>query len=132
MSFVPHSEADRREMLRSIGVGDVDDLFDDIPAELRIDGELDLPSALSEWEAYRETGRLADENESLTSFAGAGIYDHHVPSAVDHLIRRSEFYTAYTPYQAEVSQGTLQAIYEYLIVLKVREIKRRERGLTPA
>ena len=113
MSFVPHSEADRREMLRSIGVGDVDDLFDDIPAELRIDGELDLPSALSEWEAYRETGRLADENESLTSFAGAGIYDHHVPSAVDHLIRRSEFYTAYTPYQAEVSQGTLQAIYEF-------------------
>lgn len=113
MSFVPHSEADRREMLRSIGIGEVDELFEDIPAELRVDGELDLPPALSEWEAYSETGRLADENESLTSFAGAGIYDHHVPSAVDHLIRRSEFYTAYTPYQAEVSQGTLQVIYEF-------------------
>lgn len=113
MSFVPHSEADRREMLRSIGIEEIDDLFDDIPSELRIDGDLDLPPALSEWEAYRETGRLADENSSLTSFAGAGIYDHHVPSAVDHLIRRSEFYTAYTPYQAEVSQGTLQAIYEF-------------------
>ncbi len=113
MSFVPHSEADRREMLRSIGIGEVDELFEDIPAELKIDGELDLPPALSEWEAYSETGQLADENESLTSFAGAGIYDHHVPSAVDHLIRRSEFYTAYTPYQAEVSQGTLQVIYEF-------------------
>jgi len=113
MSFVPHSEADRREMLRSVGLSEVDELFGDIPSELRIEGELDLPPALSEWEAYRESGRLAEENETLTSFAGAGIYDHHVPAAVDHLIRRSEFYTAYTPYQAEVSQGTLQAIYEF-------------------
>ncbi|MFB6368410.1 MAG: glycine dehydrogenase, partial [Gemmatimonadota bacterium] len=114
MSFVPHSEADRREMLQSIGVDEVDDLFEDIPESLRVpEGGLDLPPALSEWEAYRETERLAEQNEALTSFAGAGIYDHHVPAAVDHVIRRSEFYTAYTPYQAEVSQGTLQAIYEF-------------------
>ncbi len=113
MSFVPHSEADRREMLEAIGVPDVKRLFADIPEGLLLDRPLDLPEPLSEWEAVRLLRGLAARNASLVSFAGAGIYDHHVPAAVDHLLRRSEFYTAYTPYQAEVSQGTLQAIYEF-------------------
>ncbi len=113
MSFIPHSEADRREMLDRIGVSDVRDLYDDVPEELILEGDLGIPEALSEWEAVRELNRLAGENRSLVCFAGAGQYDHHVPAAVDHLIRRSEFYTAYTPYQPEVSQGTLQVIYEF-------------------
>jgi glycine dehydrogenase subunit 1 len=113
MSFIPHSEADRREMLDRIGVSDVRDLYDDVPEELILEGDLDIPEAMSEWEAVRELNRLAGENRSLVCFAGAGQYDHHVPAAVDHLIRRSEFYTAYTPYQPEVSQGTLQVIYEF-------------------
>ena len=113
MSFVPHSEADRREMLARIGVSDIRELYDDIPAELVLEQDLDVPEALSEWEAVRELTRLAEENRALVCFAGAGQYDHHVPAAVDHIIRRSEFYTAYTPYQPEVAQGTLQAIYEF-------------------
>ena len=113
MSFVPHSEADRREMLARVGVSDIRELYDDIPAELVLEQDLDVPEALSEWEAVRELTRLAEENRALVCFAGAGQYDHHVPAAVDHIIRRSEFYTAYTPYQPEVAQGTLQAIYEF-------------------
>jgi glycine dehydrogenase subunit 1 len=113
MSFIPHSEADRREMLARIGVSDIRELYDDVPRELLIDRDLDIPKALSEWEAVRELNRLADRNRSLVCFAGAGQYDHHVPAAVDHIIRRSEFYTAYTPYQPEVAQGTLQVIYEF-------------------
>ena len=113
MSFIPHSETDRREMLERIGVSDIRDLYADVPEELILKEELDVSEALSEWEAVRELSRLAGENRSLVCFAGAGQYDHHVPAAVDHLIRRSEFYTAYTPYQPEVSQGTLQAIYEF-------------------
>ncbi len=113
MSFVPHSDADRDEMLAAAGVAHVDELFADIPADLRLAGPLDLPPALSEWEALRRLQAYAAENPPLLGFAGAGIYDHHVPAAVDHLVRRSEFYTAYTPYQPEVSQGTLQVIYEF-------------------
>ena len=113
MSFIPHSEADRREMLARIGVSDVRELYDDVPAELILDEDLDVPEALSEWEAVRLLTGLAEENRSLVCFAGAGQYDHHVPAAADHIIRRSEFYTAYTPYQPEVSQGTLQSIYEF-------------------
>jgi len=113
MSFIPHSEADRREMLARIGVSDVRELYKDVPAELILDGDLDVPEALSEWEAVRLLTELADENLSLVCFAGAGQYDHHVPAAADHIVRRSEFYTAYTPYQPEVSQGTLQSIYEF-------------------
>jgi glycine dehydrogenase subunit 1 len=100
-------------MLERVGASDISDLFTDIPDELILDRDLDIPEALSEWEAVRELGRLADINLSLVCFAGAGQYDHHVPGAVDHLVRRSEFYTAYTPYQPEVSQGTLQSIYEF-------------------
>jgi glycine dehydrogenase subunit 1 len=113
MSFVPHSDADRAEMLAAAGVSSVDDLYSDIPADIRLSEPLNMPSALSEAEAVRLLDSYASENHPLLSFAGAGIYDHHVPAAVDHLIRRSEFYTAYTPYQPEVAQGTLQSIYEF-------------------
>jgi glycine dehydrogenase subunit 1 len=113
MSFIPHSEADRKEMLRAIGASSEDELFADIPENLRLKAQLDLPPALSEWEAVRALQELAADSRQLICFAGAGYYDHHVPAVVDHLIRRSEFYTAYTPYQAEVSQGTLQSIYEF-------------------
>ncbi|MFQ5746829.1 MAG: aminomethyl-transferring glycine dehydrogenase subunit GcvPA [Gemmatimonadota bacterium] len=113
MSFVPHSEADRQHMLNRIGVPEVGRLYGDVPDELLLDGPLDVPAALSEAEAVRVLRELAAGNAPLVSFAGAGQYDHHVPAALDHLIRRSEFYTAYTPYQPEVSQGTLQAIYEF-------------------
>ncbi len=113
MSFVPHSEADRAEMLAAAGVEKVEDLYSDIPSELRLTRPLDLPAPLSEWEVVRLMSDYAAANPATLGFAGAGIYDHHVPAAVDHLIRRSEYYTAYTPYQPEVSQGTLQVIYEF-------------------
>jgi glycine dehydrogenase subunit 1 len=113
MSYVPHSEADRQEMLRTVGASSEEDLFTDIPENLRLNRPLDLPPALSEWEAVKALQELAGESKNLLCFAGAGYYDHYVPAAVDHLIRRSELYTAYTPYQAEVSQGTLQSIYEF-------------------
>jgi glycine dehydrogenase subunit 1 len=113
MTFVPHSEADRREMMRRVGVSDISELFRDVPSGLLRQGLLALPRPLSEWEAVRRLRELAAANASLVSFAGGGIYDHHVPAAVDHILRRSEFYTAYTPYQPEVSQGTLQVIYEF-------------------
>jgi len=113
MSFVPHSDADQREMLATVGVSDVRELFADIPAGLLLDHDLDVPEALSEWEAMRRVTELAGRNTDLICFAGGGMYDHYVPAAVDHIIRRSEFYTAYTPYQPEVAQGTLQVIYEF-------------------
>ncbi len=113
MSYVPHSDADRQEMLGAAGASSEEDLYADIPENLRLTAPLDLPAALSEWEALKALQIIADESEHLLCFAGAGYYDHYVPAVVDHLIRRSEFYTAYTPYQAEVSQGTLQSIYEF-------------------
>jgi glycine dehydrogenase subunit 1 len=113
MAYLPHSDADRAEMLRAIGVASIDDLFADIPPHLRLREPLDLPPALSEWEALRAVQALAEDNPPLTCFAGGGMYDHHTPAALDHLIRRSEFYTTYTPYQPEVSQGTLQVTYEF-------------------
>ena len=113
MSFVPHSDADRREMFAKVGVSDISELYSDVPDSLIREGLPEMPDALSEWEAVRAIQEMAGQNHSLVCFAGAGQYDHFVPAAVDHLIRRSEFYTAYTPYQPEVSQGTLQVIYEF-------------------
>jgi glycine dehydrogenase subunit 1 len=113
MSYVPHSPEDVRRMLDVIGVQSVADLFSQIPREYLLDRPLDLPPPLSEWEAARLFSARAAANESLVCFAGGGIYDHYVPAAVDAILRRSEFYTAYTPYQPEVSQGTLQVIYEF-------------------
>ena len=113
MSFIPHSDADRKEMLRTIGISSEDELFADIPEKLRLSAPLDLPPALSEWEAVRALHQIAQDSRHLVCFAGAGYYDHYVPAAVDSLLRRGEFCTPYTPYQPEVSQGTLQAVYEY-------------------
>jgi glycine dehydrogenase subunit 1 len=114
--FVPRSESEKQEMLRSIGAQTFEDLLADMPDSVRVKGDLDLPPAMSEFEAKRFLKDLASRNAApgeWTSFLGAGAYDHYIPSLVDHMSRRPEFYTAYTPYQAEVSQGTLQVIYEY-------------------
>ena len=115
MSYVPHTDADRAEMLAAIGVEAVEDLFHDVPAAQRFP-DLDLPDPLSEMEIMAELQAISEENLDLghfTSFLGAGAYQHYVPRIVYHVISRSEFYTAYTPYQPEISQGTLQSIFEY-------------------
>ena len=109
----PHTDADRARMLAALGLASVDALFDDIPAAVRSTG-LRLPPARSEMELMADLAGLAGRNRTdLASFAGAGAYRHHVPPVVDQVLLRGEFYTAYTPYQPEVSQGTLQTIYEY-------------------
>ena len=116
MTYIPISPRERDTMLETIGVKSLDDLFDAIPAKHRFP-KLDLPAALTEIEAMDELSGLANANENvrgdLVSFLGAGMYNHYIPSAVDHMLRRGEFYTAYTPYQPEISQGTLQGIFEY-------------------
>lgn len=113
MPYVPHSPEEIREMLEVIGVSSVDDLFAEIPVELR-PKSFELPEGKSEMAVLDKLEKLASKNTTdLTSFLGAGFYDHFIPSAVDALSSRSEFYTAYTPYQPESSQGTLQAIFEY-------------------
>ncbi|MBI5524501.1 MAG: aminomethyl-transferring glycine dehydrogenase subunit GcvPA [Desulfarculus sp.] len=113
MDFSPHTDDDRAQMLSALGLSSLEELFAAIPPELRA-REWDLPGPLSELEVSKRLGRLAEKNaHKLTCFLGAGFYDHFIPAAVDALIRRSEFYTVYTPYQPEISQGTLQAIYEY-------------------
>jgi glycine dehydrogenase subunit 1 len=116
MTYIPISPKEKDAMLETIGVKSLDDLFDAIPAKHRFP-ELNLPPALTEMEALDELSGLAQVNENvrtdLVSFLGAGMYNHYIPSAVDHMLRRGEFYTAYTPYQPEISQGTLQAIFEY-------------------
>ncbi len=116
MTYIPISPKERDAMLATIGVKSLDDLFDAIPAGHRFP-KLDLPPALTEMEAMRELSDVANANENvrgdLISFLGAGMYNHYIPSVVDHMLRRGEFYTAYTPYQPEISQGTLQAIFEY-------------------
>jgi glycine dehydrogenase subunit 1 len=113
--FVPHTVEDREAMLQAIGVKRMEDLFQDVPAQYRFP-QLDLPPALTEMEALQELREIASVNETtqdLVCFLGAGAYNHYVPAAVDSILRRGEFYTAYTPYQPEVSQGTLQAIFDY-------------------
>ncbi|HXG41755.1 MAG TPA: aminomethyl-transferring glycine dehydrogenase subunit GcvPA [Dehalococcoidia bacterium] len=115
--YIPNTDEDRRHMLSVIGVESVEDLFADIPAGLRIDG-LRLPAGLSEAELLRELTALAGHNrypgqDGLACFLGAGAYRHFVPSAVLQVVARSEFYTAYTPYQPEISQGTLQTMFEF-------------------
>ncbi len=113
MSYVPTSPEQRRAMLEACGVQTVEDLFRDIPAELR-PRSFRLPAPLSEIEVLARMRELAARNYShLTNFMGGGFYDHFIPAAVDAVVSRSEFYTSYTPYQPELSQGTLQAIYEY-------------------
>jgi glycine dehydrogenase subunit 1 len=113
--FFPHTDADREAMLEAVGAQRIEDLFKDVPAAHRFPN-LNLPPALTEMEALAEMQDLASSNETardLICFLGAGAYNHYVPAAVDMLLRRGEFYTAYTPYQPEISQGTLQAIFDY-------------------
>ena len=116
MTYIPHSPKERDAMLATIGVKTLEDLFKDIPAKHRFP-KLDLPPALTEMEAAAELAELAESNENvhgdLISFLGAGAYNHYIPAVVNHIISRGEFYTAYTPYQPEISQGTLQAMFEY-------------------
>ena len=116
MTYIPISPKERDAMLETIGVKSLDDLFEAVPAKHRFP-KLNLPAALTEMEAMNELSGLAQSNENvrsdLISFLGAGMYNHYIPSVVDHMLRRGEFYTAYTPYQPEISQGTLQAIFEY-------------------
>ncbi len=116
MTYIPHSAQERDAMLETVGVKKLDDLFDAVPAKHRFP-KLNLPAALTEMEASALLQEFASSNESvrgdMLSFLGAGVYNHYIPSVVDHITRRGEFYTAYTPYQPEISQGTLQAIFEY-------------------
>ena len=115
-TFTPHTDDEVREMLATIGAGSIDDLFEAIPPALRLDHPLDLAQGLSEQEVVDELGRLAERNRSLDElvcFAGRGAYDHYIPSVVWAIAGRSEFSTAYTPYQPELSQGVLQALFEY-------------------
>lgn len=121
MSYIPHTDADRQAMLETIGVGAIEELFDAVPESHRFP-TLRLPQPLSEMEVIAELQDLQAANASAHDFAmflGAGAYNHFIPSAVNHILLRGEFYTAYTPYQPEISQGTLQAIYEYQSMLCV-------------
>ena len=116
MPFIANTDSDRKEMLREIGVASFVDLIADIPPQLRLKEPLDLPPALSEPGVQMLMEQLASANTPTAkhvSYLGGGAYDHYMPAAINTIVSRSEFYTAYTPYQAEVSQGTLQAIYEY-------------------
>jgi glycine dehydrogenase subunit 1 len=113
MPFLTNSETDIREMLAVIGVNRFDELISNIPDEIRFKKNLNIPAAISEAEVSDLLNSLAEKNKRGVSFMGGGAYDHYIPAIVGSLISRSEFYTAYTPYQPEVSQGTLQAIYEF-------------------
>ncbi len=111
--YFPHTEADIEQMLQRIGVGSLDDLYAEIPESVVWKKEYNLPSSMSELEIRNYFSELGKKNTSLTLFAGAGAYDHYAPSVIGQLISRSEFLTAYTPYQPEISQGTLQYIFEF-------------------
>lgn len=116
MNYVPHTKQEQQEMLSAIGKKSIDELYQDIPADLKLKRDLQVAGGLSEIELRRLLGELARKNQNLdeyVSFLGAGAYEHYIPAFIDQLLLRSEFYTAYTPYQPEISQGTLQNIYEY-------------------
>lgn len=113
MPFIPHTEADVQEMLAAIGASGIDALFDEIPQELRIQSLAGIPEALTEMEIGRLMRARAQRDGRPLNFIGAGAYEHHIPAAVWAIVTRGEFYSAYTPYQAEASQGTLQLLYEY-------------------
>ncbi|MGA8148860.1 MAG: aminomethyl-transferring glycine dehydrogenase subunit GcvPA [Gallionellaceae bacterium] len=113
MPFIPHTESDIAAMLASIGVPGLDALFDEIPAALRNGKLTQVPEGMNEMQVTRLMNQRAAQDAPLLNFIGAGAYEHHIPSAVWQIATRGEFYTAYTPYQAEASQGTLQMLYEY-------------------
>jgi glycine dehydrogenase subunit 1 len=114
--YLPMTESDKKQMLETIGIASVEELFNDIPEHVQFKGEYKIKEAKSESALLKELSQLAAKNADLKtypSFIGAGVYDHYIPTIVDHVISRSEFYTAYTPYQPEISQGELQAIFEF-------------------
>ncbi len=114
--YIPTTEADKQEMLKVVGLSSTEELFNDIPSAFRLTEDLNLPKSKNELEVVKWMKERAAENKgvhNLTCFLGAGAYDHYIPSIVDALISRSEFYTAYTPYQPEISQGTLQYVFEF-------------------
>ncbi len=116
MSYLPHTDHDRREMLKAVGVREVEELYRDVPHNVRFSGSLDLPPGLSEGRLFESFSRLAARNrdaEETLCFLGGGSTDRYIPALVQEVIERAEFLTAYTPYQAEISQGTLQVIYEF-------------------
>jgi glycine dehydrogenase subunit 1 len=115
LRYIPNSPEERTEMLEAIGLTSAEQLFDSIPQELRLQRPLNTPAALSEIELLDKFERLGQQNAAArrASFLGAGAYSHYIPTIVDHIISRSEFFTAYTPYQPEISQGTLQVIFEF-------------------
>ena len=111
--YFPQTEQEIQEMLRKIGVEKLEDLYADIPESIRFKGEYDIPEAQSESEIRTLLSNLGSLNTPLTCFAGAGVYDHYTPAVIPSIIQRSEFLTSYTPYQAEISQGTLHYIFEF-------------------
>ena len=112
-AYFPHTEDDIRQMLDRIGVGSLEDLYSDVPQDVIYRNEYDLPDAMSEHEVRQYFEGLAEFNTPLFCLCGLGAYDHYSPAVIPHIISRSEFLTAYTPYQPEVSQGTLRYIFEY-------------------
>ena len=120
MRYLPLTDENRKDMLKSIGVSDVDTLFQDVPKDAFVNGLCDLPMHKSELDVERHLSDYASQNKPASAqpfFLGAGVYYHHVPATVDYIIQRSEFLTAYTPYQPEIAQGTLQMIYEYQTII---------------
>lgn len=115
--FIPHTQQDIEVMLKKAGVNTVDELFAEIPSEVIFKRDYNLPSAMTEIEIRNYFNQLGSKNKSLKIFAGGGAYDHYSPSVINHLLARSEFYTAYTPYQPEISQGTLTYIFEYQSII---------------
>ncbi len=116
MNYIPNTYKDRTDMMQALGINSIDELFADIPEEVKLKGSLKLPSELSELQLRTHVKSLSEKNadlDELACFIGAGSYDHYIPSAVTHIIGRSEFSTAYTPYQPEISQGTLHAMFEF-------------------
>src|SRR5256714_4891459 len=116
MRYLPLTDADRRDMLATIGVGSIDALFAEVPPAAQHQGLLDLPRAMGELEVERRLAAMAGKNTvagAVPFFLGGGVYRHHVPASVDHLIQRGEFLTSYTPYQPELAQGTLQYLFEF-------------------
>ena len=115
--YIPHTAEDIAVMMERVGIKGLDELYGDIPAEVILQRDYMIPSEMSEVEIRKHFDLLAEKNRKLTVFAGGGVYDHYSPSVIPHLLSRSEFYTAYTPYQPEISQGTLQYIFEYQSII---------------
>ena len=113
MDYIPNTESEKKEMLEEIGVQDTLELFKDIDKKLILKSPLKISKKLSEIEVRKKLEEISEKNEQVKCFLGAGCYNHFIPSVVDHIISRSEFYTAYTPYQPEISQGSLQSIFEF-------------------